>query len=248
MIENVPLHRLALLAVVLCAGCASYTAPGGPAPLAVLVAGEGSDSAPLPPTATHPVRVNLVRVQAPDYAALSADRVATGSFSVVMSTERSVRSLKAVARWPWVEKVDALNPGLLPERLSNLNDLRLAAAKNLADLLIVYTVDTHFELDGRALAPLADLATGKTPDGSAAILCGATAVLLDVRTGYRYGKVEASARNDDLSGAWLTAGALDRKRLDTEQQAVDAVLSASEALWRQTLTAMTSAATGGDDA
>lgn len=221
-----------VLAAVFCAGCASYAAPGGPAPMAALVAVENADGAPLPPTVNRPVSVNLVRVQAADYAALSADRVATGAFSVVMPTERAARPLKTVARWPLVEKVETLRPALLPERLNTLDDLRLAAAKNLADLLIVYTVDTRFELDGRAVEPLADLPTGKAPDGNAAITSAASVVLIDVRTGFRYGSTQASARTDDLSGAWLTGTSLDRKRLDTEQLAIDALLSDAEKIWR----------------
>lgn len=222
-----------VLAGVFCAGCASYATPGGPAPLSALNPGEASAAPAFPPVVNHPVQVTLVRVQAADYAALSAERIGNGGFSVVVPAERAARPLKAVAQWPWVEKAEALKPALLPERLNTLDDLRLAAAKNLADLLVVYTVDTQFEIDGRALAPLADLSTGKAPDGSAAIRSGAVAVLIDVRSGYRYGQVEASARTDDLSGAWLTAGALDRKRMDTEQQAVDALLQAAGAMWRQ---------------
>jgi hypothetical protein len=221
-----------VLAGVFCAGCASYATPGGPALLASLAADPVSNASFAPPVPSFPVHVNLVRVQAANYASLTAERVAGGSFSVVTPAERAGRPLKAVSQWPLVADAAQLRPALLPERLATLDDLRLAAAKNLADVLVVYTVDTLFEVDGRNLAPLAEVSLGKPPGERAGITSTASAVLIDVRSGYRYATVNADARLDDLDGAWLTSATLDKKRLETEQQALDALWVEAGKIWR----------------
>ncbi|MFA5940452.1 MAG: hypothetical protein WC809_13930 [Sinimarinibacterium sp.] len=226
------MRLLLLLTLTLCAGCASYATPGGPAPLATMNAADAEAVAAARPTLSFPVSINLVRIQAADYESFSAERLAGGSFSVVAPAELAApQALRAVAQWPLVSAVEVLRPALLPARLESLDDLRLAAAKNLADVLIVYTVDTRFESGGVGLAPRAELSLGKSPSPNAAVASTASALLIDVRTGYRYGMAQANARVDDLADAWMSAAALDRTRVDTERQAVIALLSEAQKIW-----------------
>lgn len=218
--------------MTVCAGCASYTTPGGPASLAAMQAGEAAPSGSALPVPSYPVSVNVVRVQAADYASLSAERIAGGAFSVVMPPELStLESMQAISQWPLVTDAGVLRASLLPPELTSLDDLRLAAAKNLADVLIVYTVDTRFEAGGRKLDPLVDISLGEAPAADACVTASASAVFIDVRTGLRYATAQSSARADDLGDAWKSATALDRRRIDVEKQAFVALLSESEKVW-----------------
>lgn len=186
------------------------------------------------PVPSYPVSVNLVRVQAADYASLSSERIAGGAFSVVMPPELSTpESMQAISQWPLVTDAGVLRASLLPQELTSLDDLRLAAAKNLADVLIVYTVDTRFESGGRQLDPLVDIPLGDAPAADACVTASASAVFIDVRTGVRYATAQSSARADDLDDAWKSATALDRKRIDVEKQAFVALLAESEKVWAQ---------------
>lgn len=231
-IEDLVLRSLALLTLLLCAGCAGYATPGGPAPLPALASAGTSAASAAQPTMSFPISLQLIRLQAADYRSFSIGTLASGSFSAVTSAELATpQRLHALAQWPLVADVQALRGESLPQQLETLDDLRLAAAKNLADVLIVYTIDTRFESGGESLAPLAELSLGKAPAQETHIQSVASALLLDVRTGYPFGTVQASARVDDLDGAWLTAAALDRKRIDAEQQAFAALLTEAGKLW-----------------
>lgn len=219
-----------LLTLTLCAGCASYATPGGPAPLPTLAAAETAAAGQ--PTLSFPVSLQLVRIQAADYQSFSMGTLVGGGFSAVASAELATPPrMHALAQWPLIADVQALRSDALPAQLETLDDLRLAAAKSLADVLLVYTVDTRFESGGASLSPLAELSLGKVPEQETRIRSVASALLLDVRTGYQFGTVQASASVDDLDGAWLVASALDRKRLDAEQQAFAALLTEVEKLW-----------------
>src|SRR3546814_15166274 len=57
----------------LCAGCASYMTPGGPAPLAELAGANASDAAEQP-SPQFPLNLVAVRLQAADYRSFSTTR------------------------------------------------------------------------------------------------------------------------------------------------------------------------------
>lgn len=214
-----------------CAGCASYATPGGPAPLAAMSTGDGAGSEALPAALSHPIRVSVVRIQAADYASASSERIATGAFSVVMAPELSSQPVRTIAQWPLVTEAAVLRAALLPAEVLSLDDLRLAAAKSLADVLLVYTLDTRFEAGGRSFNPLDEISLGAAPTPDACVTTAASALLLEVRTGRRYGTAQSSARVADLGEAWRSAAALDGKRIEAERQAFAALLSESQTVW-----------------
>jgi len=109
--------------------------------------------------------------------------------------------------------------------------LRLAAAKLQADVLLVYTVDTSFEIKGRGYGPLSVISLGLIPDRDACITSTAAAVFTDVRTGFTYGVAEATAKASDLSNAWDSSDAVDKKRLEAEHQAFALLLAQAEKTW-----------------
>jgi hypothetical protein len=221
----------AVVAVLLCAGCAgSYTTPGGPVHLED-VSG-GSDSIPRQPSPHFPANIAVVRVQAPQYRSYSSDSYGKGGFSIVSNHELlSEAELQALAKWPAVETVSALNPQLLPIALDSLDDLRLAAAKHQADILLIYTVDTSFRVQDKDYGPQSSIPLGSKPDADSYVASTATAVFTDVRTGYVYGEAKASAKLADLGKAWASDKLIDQQRLEAEHQAFVQLSAEAEKAW-----------------
>lgn len=183
------------------------------------------------PSPHFPVQLAVARVQAPQYKSFSLGSAeGRGAFSVVLAQELySDTQLQRTAQWASMAGVSMLDPGLLPNRFESIDDLRLAAAKLQADVLLVFTVSTAFEAQGKRYEPQSELPLGKS-DVDTAINSQADAVFVDVRTGFNYGSAEASARAsiEDKTGS---DKALDRQRLAVEQQAFTAMLSEAEKTW-----------------
>lgn len=216
---------------LLCSGCASYMTPGGPAPLAQIAGGDVADTAQQP-APQFPLRIVAVRVQAPAYRSLSASGYGKGHFSVITPPElMTPTQLQALVQWPQVAKVSIFDVSLLPEKFDSLADLRFAAAKMQADVLLVYTVETVFHVNGRDHDPASKIKLGDPPDADATVTSMASLAFIDVRTGFTYGATQASATVDGLADAWRSDAALDAKRLDAERQAFAALLVAAEKSW-----------------
>ncbi len=112
-----------------------------------------------------------------------------------------------------------------------MNDLRLVAAKVQADIIFVYTLDTTFRIQGRGYGPLAVLSLGLVPDRDARVTSTASAVFMDVRTGFIYGLGEATARASGLTNVWSSSDTIDKKRLEAEQEAFDQLISEAGITW-----------------
>jgi hypothetical protein len=226
------MRRTTLVMTLICAGCATYVTPGGPARLQDMEATPQAWQRSEQRTPRLPASFALVRVQAPQYRSGSARGQGTGPFSVVPSPElASGNRVQALAEWPQVQGAAPLNLLLLPPRLESLGDLRAAAARQQADVLVVYTLDTAFVVRGRARGPQSVLMASIVPDDDAQITSTATAVLTDVHNGAIYGEVEATARISGLQHAWGASGSVDRQRLEAEQAAFASLLSQAEQVW-----------------
>jgi len=229
------MHRsivaLCLLAIV--SGCAaSYVTPGGPVRLHDIGRADIAEAVARTPAADFPARLAVVQVQAPDYRSQSAEPLATGRFSVVPTRDLLTDAdLAAIGAWDDVAAVAPLGKLLLPPRLDSIDDLRVAAAKLQADVLLVYTMDTTFRVQGRGFGPLAVITLGIVPDRDAHVTSTASALFVDVRTGFVYGVVEATAKQSGLTNAWGSTDTVDRKRIAAEQEAVDALLTEARATW-----------------
>jgi hypothetical protein len=97
-------------------------------------------------------------------------------------------------------------------------------------MLLVYTFDTDFFV-GDSLFPLTVVTLGLSPNKKVRVNTTASAILVDVRTGYVYGSCEVTARKEALASAWTTTDAVDRSRLKTERQAFEKLLAEFESLW-----------------
>ncbi len=124
-----------------------------------------------------------------------------------------------------------INRLLLPQKVESLDDLRVAAAKLQADVLLLYTLDTSFRVQGRGYGPLAVISLGLIPDRDAYISSTASAIFADVRTGYVYGVAEATARTSGLTNAWGSSDLVDRKRIEAEAQAFNLLVAEAGKAW-----------------
>lgn len=191
-----------------------------------------SEVASRKPSPNFPVRIAIARVQAPQYKSYSSESFGSGRYSVVTTQELITEEhFERFAKWPGVAGVAPINRLLLPANLDSLDDLRLAAAKLQADVLLVYTLDTSFRVQGRAYGPLSVISLGLAPDRDAFITSTASALFTDVRTGFIYGVAEATAKASGLTNAWGSSDTVDKKRLEAEEQAFTLLIPQAEKTW-----------------
>jgi hypothetical protein len=144
---------LALLA----AGCASYTTPGAGVNLQNLSKADASiaDLMKIEPAAPFRARVSVVRVQSSGYSSRSNTCYGSGQFCVV--TTRDIEpeaSFDRLSKMPQVAALALMNRMLLPAKLSSTMDLRRAAATLKTDLLLMYSMDTGFNVESTDIGPL----------------------------------------------------------------------------------------------
>lgn len=223
---------LALLVALLCAGCASYVTPGGAVKLDQIDSPDIAAAAARKPAPNFPARLAIVRVQAPHYRSYSNEAYGGGQFSVLTAQELlGDTDVQSIGTWPSLAGVVTVNRLLLPTRFSSLDDLRLAAAKVQADVLLVYTIDTTFRVLGRQHAKLSPISLGLIPDRDAYVTATASAAFIDVRTGFIYGLAEGTSQISGLTNVWSSGATIDRKRLEAEREAFGKGLAAAATTW-----------------
>lgn len=224
--------RILLLAVLLISGCASYVTPGGPVNLQDIDRPDIAAAAARKPSPNFPARLAVARVQANGYKSYSNEAYGSGKFSVLTTQElASEEQFQAMSAWPSVAGVAPVSRLLLPAYLGSLDDLRLSAAKLQADVLLVYTLDTSFRINGRGYGPLSAIALGMVPDRDAYVTSTASALFIDVRTGFIYGVSEATAKASGLTNIWGASETVDRKRLEAERDAFGLLVGEAGKTW-----------------
>lgn len=227
------MKKLFAALALLCSGCATYTTPGGAVNLGDIDRYDIQREMERKPAAQFPASLAIARVQSPEYRSHSYAEATIGTrYSVVTTNElASDKQMQAMQAWPRVQGVAPLGRLLLPQKMDKLDDLRVAAARVQADILVVYTIDTSFRVKNRAYGPLTAISLGLIPDRDAMITSTASAVFTDVRTGFTYGVADATAKSTGLTNFWGSEDTIDRKRLETEQEAFDALLDAAGKTW-----------------
>lgn len=221
------LRSLAVAVFLLCAGCATYRTPGAGASLEALGRPGAVEDAARRPSPQFPVGIAVVRIQAPRYSSYSAKAYGNGPFSVLAEGPATAALLREISGWPSVKSAAAFGIGLLPQRLSSLEDLRLAAAKAQIDVLLIYTVDTSLRTPDRAYDPGASVPLDAQ---GASFAVRASAIFSDVRTGFTYGTDEAVV-SGEASDARNSREHLEARRLEVEQQAVEQLASNVGQTW-----------------
>jgi hypothetical protein len=140
-------------------------------------------------------------------------------------------SFDKLAKLPQVAGVALVNRLLLPERLESTKDLRLAAARLKADMLLIYSLDTGFNVDSTDIGPLAVISLGFLPNKKARVTSTASAAIFDVRTGFLYGVAEATATEQQRATTWSSVSAIDRARQRAEAEAFGRLVGEIGRLW-----------------
>jgi hypothetical protein len=241
---------LSVVVLIFLVGCeASYTAPGRSADFSKLgLTAEGvaaltdysiQQALSKKPLVTFPASIAVVRVQAADYNSYSCDRyynsIPRGAYSAL--TIRDIEKdddFAALTKLPQVEGVAGIKRILLDKTLNSDLELRNAAARLNANLLLYYTFDTSF-FTQTYIPPLTTFSLGLAPNKEARVTCTASAVLMDTRNGYIYGVMESTASNNQLATSWNSADAMDQARRATEREAFEGLIASFQKEWPNVL-------------
>ena len=217
-------------------GCGvRYQTPGAGADVAGLFKAadeEIKDIVARQPASPLPVNLIVVRLQDEGYYSYSMkNAVNLGRYSIVMTRDiEDQADFERISKFPQLEQIGTLNRILLPAEIQTDKDLRISAAKLHADMLLLYTVDTKFWSEDSA-KPLSVVTLGFSPTVNVHMISTISGVLMDVRTGYVYGAMEATEKQTQLSSWWSNEDTIDQSRLRVEQIAFDKMLDEFEKLW-----------------
>ncbi len=238
--KNIFFPAFALILIGLSAGCANYITPGEKADLRGIAPAEIEEGFAAKATSPFPAAIAAVRVQGPGYSSYGIDRTGgrfgTGRYSVI--TVREVEEdagLDRITKLPQVAGLVSINRMLLPERLESDKEVRVAASRLKADLLLMYTFDTLF-FDTDSAKPLSVITLGLSPTRKIRATTTASALLIDTRTGFIYSAYETTESRDIRSTSWGTKDSADQARKDTEKAAFSKLVSEFEKSWPQLLT------------
>ncbi len=227
-------ERLALLLVLTLIGaCAQYTTPGGPAQISELASPNINELMAQEPAAAFPARLAVARVQAPGYQTSRTGSYGSGRYSVVLTRDaESEQDFERLNTLPGAAGVAPLNRILLPTNLGSIEALRETAARLKADILLLYTFDTSFQVGAQRFLPLNTIALGFLNNKKVTVTTTASAAFFDVRTEYLYGLAEASAREDKQASVWSTTDTVDDLRVATEREAFGQLVGEIEGTWK----------------
>jgi hypothetical protein len=216
-------------------GCASYVPPGDRADFSSFASSEINESFARKPTAAFPVGIAMVRVQEPGYQSYSTRHgggvYGYGQYSVFTTREvESEADVERIAALSDVAGVSGLNRMLLPKELRSDEELRNAAARLKAEMLVLYTFDTAF-FDKDLMIPATILTLGAAPTKRVKVHVTASALVMDTRTGFIYATFEASEQREFTGSMWKKPEHADAARLDAERAAFKRLVDEFEGNW-----------------
>lgn len=234
-----------IISAALFTGCSEYHAPGGPADFRALGVTAEAQKAGTPtdlnaaferkPLAGFPANVAVARLQAPGYRSETAQGWGQGAYSIVLT--RDVEPEDAIERLhklPMIRGIAPVGRLLLPAQLNSDKELREAAARLQADMLLVYTLDTSFHQRDVA-KPISVITLGLSPTQATDVITTASAILMDTRSGFVYGVSEASSKRSGITTAWTSDSAIDHDRQKTEAEAFEKLVGEIEKMWKGTI-------------
>ena len=234
---RIPTIVIILASFALFTGCATYIPPSGRADLADLSSPSMQESFAAKPAAAFPASIAAVRVQAPGYHSYYTDReggvYGSGRYSVItVKKVEEEAGLERIAKLQGIGGLITINRLLLPENLNSDRELREAAARLKADMVLLYTFDTSFHNNDASVA-LNVITLGLSPTRRVFVHVAASALLIDTRTGFIYAALEANEKRILTSNAWESRETADRARRDAEKAAFKALLNEFEKNWPQ---------------
>lgn len=220
-------------------GCASYVTPTGRADFTAFTSASMKESFEAKPAAAFPAGIVAVQVQAPHYENWQTKQdggvYGQGRYSVVIGAEAGeADDLQRLSKLPQVGGFITLSTLLLPDKLESDRELREAAARLKADMVLLYTFDTTFH-ENDASTALATITLGLSPTRTVSVNVTASALLMDTRTGFIYAAFDAHEKRKLLSNVWESRESADRARQDAEKVAFKGLVGEFEKSWPQIL-------------
>jgi hypothetical protein len=226
-------YIISLFIILVVSGCSmKYTTPGGGVELSKLSDVDINKLMSIEPSANFPANIAIARVQASGYSSMKNQSYGSGRYSVV--TTRDVEQDKDIERienMPMVSGLGPLNRIILPSSLDTIKDLRVAAARLKADILLIYTFDTAFHVGAQKYRPLNVISLGLLNNKDVTVTTTASAAFFDVRTEYLYGLTETSAQKNKKASVWGSSDVVDDLRIETEKEAFTLLVDELEKTW-----------------
>ena len=223
---------LFVIALGVISGCATYTTPGGSVPISSLAEADINTLMARQPQAVFPAHIVVARIQAPQYRSPRVEGYGSGRYSVLTTRDIETEAdFEFLSQLPMIAALAPINRLLLPPKLDTIKDLRTAAARARADILLVYGLDTSFNVGTRKYAPLNVISLGFLKNQEATVTTTASAVFFDVRTEFVYGFAETTARESESVSLWNSAATVDELRVRAEQKVFHQLISELEKNW-----------------
>jgi len=251
-----------IIGIIMLSGCQSYTTPGGGADMSLFAdkelvtvptgerivtpqdcpkyrtgdnQGSTIEITKRKPMAQFPVNMVAVRVQESGYTSRTNRGYGHGNYSVV--TVRDIEKeedFDRINKLTGIAQISSLSRLLLPSYLQSDKELRKAASRLQADMILIYTLDTDF-YDRDSSTPLSIISLGLAPTIQARVITTISAMVIDTRTGYIYGILEETTRKEQIAAVFTTQNAFDQLRQKTEREAFEMFLDEFEVLWKNIL-------------
>lgn len=221
--------------VIIACSCGKYVTPGSAVKISELADQDIAKVLSNKPSADFPVNIAIARIQSADYTSNTYQgrpAASTSSYSMVLTRDAVEEdALKRLSDLDGVNQASPFNRLLLPYQYSSIKDLRMAAARMKAQMLMVYTFDTEFVIDTRNYGPQNAIALGYLKNKDVKVVTTASVALFDVQTEYLYGLAEATVQENKKSNAWKKKDEVDNLRLETERAAFNKLMGEVETLW-----------------
>lgn len=190
------------------------------------------DALALEPLARFPSAIAVARVQSGSVGSRSHG-VSYGRGAYTVVTTRTVESDADFARIATLDQVTGVAPMnrlVLASDPRTDKELRTAAARLHADLLLIYTFDTAV-FSGDSDSPLDVVTLGFLPGKEARVVTTASAVLMGTHNGYIYGTAEATSETTHRANTWTSERRVDEARDATEREAFGELVDSFVAVW-----------------
>lgn len=223
----------AMSAILMMTGCASsYVTPGGHVDLSNVQDTEIKDIYATKPAANFPAYIAFTRIQQSGYSSYSNQGYGSGVFSVITNREiESDEDIERIKRLPDVAGITPLSKVIIPDQITGLRDIRLAAAKLHADILMVYSFDTTFKVGPEKFQASDIITLGFLQNKEVKVFSTASAAFYDAKTGYLYGLAEAAESRSEMSDLWESSSVVDKLRKEAEKQAFSSLVPEIEKTW-----------------
>lgn len=222
-----------LVIFIFLAGCASsYVTPGGHVVLSSIQDSDIKNIYKTKPSAKFPAYIAFTRIQESGYSSYSSHSYGSGRFSVLTNREiESDHDIERIQKLPGVAGITPLGKIIIPGNISGLKDLRIAAAKLHADILMVYAFDTNFKVGPKKFQASDIISLGFLDNKEVIVFSTASAAFYDAKTGYLYGLAEATERKSQMSDLWDSSSVVDKLRKEAEKSAFSSLIPQIEKTW-----------------